>query len=201
LAVILAGGRSRRFGSAKAFAPLGDVHLLERVRAALAATGARVVAIGEDARLAQSGFEVRPDRTPHLGPLGGLQSALEWAVESGYTGVLLAGCDMPFISSALVRHLIGLAHAGESLAVVPESGTDGRVEPLCAWYSTDLLPEVELRLQRSALALGDLLSHPQIERLPELVVRTFGDPEMMFMNVNTPEDYDRAMRLLHGSSE
>lgn len=198
--MILAGGRSRRFGSPKAFAPLGEVQLLERVRIALAATDCAVVAIGDDPRLVGSGLEVRADRQPDLGPLGGLQSALCWANELGYAGLLLAGCDMPFISPALLRHLLSRACATDALAIVPESGMEGKLEPLCAWYSTELLPDVDRRLQQGALALVDLLSHPLVERLPEKVVRSFGDPSTLFLNVNTREDFDRAMRLLQESS-
>jgi len=200
LAVILAGGRSRRFGSPKAFTHLGDVQLLERVRSALAATVTRVVAIGDDPRLARVGLEVRPDLQPNLGPLGGLQSALGWAREGGYAGVLLAGCDMPFISPALLQAILRRAAAGDCLAVAPESDTERSIEPLCAWYSVELLPEIEMRLRSGELALFELLSACNTERLSAEVVRAFGDPATLFLNVNTPEDFDRAMRLLQEST-
>lgn len=196
LGVILAGGRSRRFGSAKAFAEIGGSTLVERVRLALAPVSEEVVAIGDDPRLARSGIASRPDLRPGSGPVAGLQSALSWARERALRGVLLTGCDMPFLSSGLLRHILRSAAAADVDAVVPEADTSGRLQPLCGWYSVQLLPAVEDSLSRDELSITALLQRSRLMRVPLEEVREYGEPSILFFNVNTLEDRLRAERLI-----
>jgi molybdenum cofactor guanylyltransferase len=194
LGVILAGGRSRRFGSPKGFAEVAGQPILHRVRAALSAAVQEVVAIGHDPLLLAVGLECRPDASPGGGPMAGLQVGLRWAQERGLPGVLLAGCDMPFLSPGLLRHLVEES-AATPLAVVPVGQDDGEPEPLCAWYSIACLPEVDQRIASGRLAMRALVSLPGVELVPPDQVRRFGDPDTIFLNVNTPADRDRAEAL------
>jgi molybdopterin-guanine dinucleotide biosynthesis protein A len=92
LGAILAGGRSRRFGSDKAEAMLNGRTLLTHVADALRPHCDALVVCGRMHR----GMTSLEDR-PHagLGPLGGLCAALEFGKEAGFTAVLSAPCDAP----------------------------------------------------------------------------------------------------------
>ena len=100
LGAVLAGGRSRRFGSDKAQALLDGRSLLENARAAIAPHVDAVVVCG--------GPDGLPDRpVSGLGPLGGLNAALHHALAIGASGVLTTGCDTPVFPEAAARALIG----------------------------------------------------------------------------------------------
>jgi molybdenum cofactor guanylyltransferase len=194
LGVILAGGLSRRFGSPKILADVAGQSMLHRVRSALSAAVPEVVAIGHDPLLCAAGLQCRPDVSPGGGPMAGLQVALRWAEERELPGVLLVGCDMPFLSAGLLQHIM-LKAAATPLAVAPVGHAGGAPEPLCAWYSIALQAEVDERIASGHLAMRALVALPGVELIPPGEVRRFGDPDTIFLNVNTTADRDRAETL------
>jgi molybdopterin-guanine dinucleotide biosynthesis protein A len=194
LGVIVAGGGSTRFGSPKGLATVGGVPLLERVRRALSAVTAEVVLVANDpAPYADFGLPTRPDRRSGAGALGGLHTAASWAAEAGHAGALCVACDMPFVTAGLLRRLVERAGAGD--AVVPESRGPRGVEPLCAWYGTAVLPAMEAALDRGDHRVIGFYDDVRIVRLPLAEVRTWGEPEVLFMNVNTPSELAAAEAL------
>jgi molybdopterin-guanine dinucleotide biosynthesis protein A len=191
---ILAGGASRRFGSPKALARVDGVRIIDRVRSALTEAVDEMVLIANEPDLfAGLGLPVRGDRLPGLGPLAGIEAALRWAAERGGAGALCVSCDLPFASAGLLR---ALAERGDAAhAVVPESPRGHGIEPLCAWYPTAALPAVERALASADRSLRALLASVDTIRLPLEVVRRFGDAEVLFFNVNTRDDLERAQQL------
>lgn len=102
LGAILAGGRSRRFGSDKAVALFERRPLLDHAIDALSNQVDTVVVCGRS--LAKR--LCLPDRPrPDLGPLGGLAAALRYARDHGYEAVVSAGCDTPMLPADLVLRL------------------------------------------------------------------------------------------------
>ncbi|HEX6940834.1 MAG TPA: molybdenum cofactor guanylyltransferase [Longimicrobiales bacterium] len=191
---ILAGGQSRRYGAPKALATIDGTPIVERVRAALAQACADIVLIANDAALyAGLGLPIRPDARPGLGVLGGILTALLWARDEGRPGALAVACDMPFLSPALLRRL--LADAGHADVVAPESGGRRGVEPLCAWYGVGCIPAIEAELARGERHIVGFFDDVRVRRVPLDEVRAFGEPERLFLNVNTPEERERAERL------
>ncbi|HEV2131639.1 MAG TPA: molybdenum cofactor guanylyltransferase [Longimicrobiaceae bacterium] len=201
LGVILAGGQSRRFGAPKALAEVDGKRMIERVCDALREALPEVVLITRQPEAyADLGLPARADLLPG-GALAGVHTGLRWAEELGRRGAICVACDMPFLSAALVRCLS--ARATESLApvVAPESMGPAGIEPLCAFYSVALMPEIEARIARGERALTALLDPLHTERLPLVEVLRLGDPDLLFLNVNTPEDYRRALRLARALEE
>lgn len=196
LAAILAGGRSRRFGSPKALARVGGVPLIERVRDALTAVVPDPVLVtrspGEHAWL---GLPSRADAVASEGPLAGILTALRWAEELGRNGTLVAACDLPFLDAALLRAIVERARSGGALAVAPEGPGRFGIEPLCAWYACAALPALEERLARGERSAGRLLLDLGADRIPLATVRGLGNPEVLFHNVNTREDRLTAERI------
>jgi molybdenum cofactor guanylyltransferase len=91
LGALIAGGASRRFGSDKAAALLNGKALLDHVADGLAPQADAMIICGH-AHATLTSIADRP--APHLGPLGGLCAALEYARVQGYEAVLSAGCDV-----------------------------------------------------------------------------------------------------------
>ena len=191
--VVLAGGKSLRFGKPKAFAPLGGAPMVSwSVRALQAAELPVGVISHEDGMPADLGVPARPDLEAGLGPIGGLWTALQWAEERGDDGVLLLACDMPLVSEALIRTVLGWSKTAP--AVVP-LGLNGP-EPLCALYRTACASEVEHRLHSDDRSLRALVQVIGTVFISEDAVAEVMDPEIGFLNVNTQKDWDRAERFL-----
>ena len=190
--VILAGGAASRYGGhPKGLLELGGRRILDRVVDAVqAATGAPplLVANAPDAGLWRVDLHVVADARPGLGSLGGIYTA----VVSGAGPALCVAWDMPFVTDGLLRALVDGSAAFD--AFLPES--DGRrgLEPLCAVYGPACGPAIERQFADGGSDLRAIGFHAQVKvgRLALDRVRTFGDPEELFLNVNRPEDLARA---------
>jgi molybdopterin-guanine dinucleotide biosynthesis protein A len=193
LAVILAGGQSRRMGQHKAWLEVGGQPLIRRVWSACRAVPLPVCFQGEVPGLAAAFPDVPAwrDPVPGGGPLTALAEALARA--DGQV-VLLLACDLPFLTPALLRGV--LAALGEGDWAVPVAG--GRDHPLCAAYAPSVLPRARALLAAGRRSLRDLLAAEDLHgrRLP--LEPAWGDPESLLCNVNTPEDLAAARRRAAG---
>ena len=199
MGVVMAGGRNTRFGDIKAFARVNGVRIIDHVIETLSGVSDEVAISANDAATyAPLGLPMRADVHHDAGALGGLHAALAWAEERGHDGILAVACDMPFASATLLRALLDKATMHD--AVLPES--DGRrgIEPLFAYYSTHCLPAVEAALQREDRRMIGFHEGLNIHRLPLDEVRKHGDPELLFMNVNTLAELEIAQQRAAGCS-
>ena len=191
--VVLAGGESRRFGQAKALATLGGAPMASWGVRALRAAGLAVGVVSDQEGVeAALGVPVRPDLEAGLGPIGGLWTALQWAAERGDDGVLLLGCDLPLMSEAMLRTVLGWS--ARAAAVVPMG--PGGAQPLCALYRATCAAEVEHRLRSKDRSLRGLVEAVGAVYIGEEAVAEISDPEVAFLNVNTVKVLDRAETLL-----
>jgi len=199
-AVVLAGGTSSRMGRDKASLPLGDRSLLGHVVQALAQVVAEIVVV---ARRGQEVPDVGPpppgvvlrrvfDDTEGLGPLGGLAPGLR-AVEAPVAFV--TGCDAPFLSPAFVLAVFeALGDADVALPCVLD-----RLHPLAGAYRrATVLPVVEALLAEGRRRVQDVFGRVHGVRVPEARLRV-ADPDLRSLeNLNDPEAYEAAVRLLGG---
>src|SRR5512137_2698088 len=115
--VILVGGKSRRMGKDKAFLEIDGVPMFERVLSATGENFASILLIGSGPeRFAGYALAPHPDIYPGSA-LGGLYTGL-FLAETDL--IFVTSCDIPFPSSALIRHLSSLADGFD--AVVPRTG-------------------------------------------------------------------------------
>jgi molybdopterin-guanine dinucleotide biosynthesis protein A len=195
--VILAGGRASRFGGvAKGLLDVGGERIVDRVARALAGAAEHLLLVSNAAEAATWLPDVAcvPDDVPGLGPLGGLLTALRHA----RTAVLVVAWDMPLVPAALLRELRARGeHAGAP--AVPESvASRSGIEPLCAYVPAAWLPEVERAISAGERRMDAVLADTLVLRLPRADVVRFGDPALMFANVNTRGDLHRVRDLVDG---
>ena len=199
LGVAMAGGRNTRFGDIKAFARVNGVRIIDHVLDCLREVTTDVVLSANDAETYRAlDLPMRADMHPDVGALGGLHSSLLWAQERGHGGIVAVACDMPFASGSLLREIVSAAPGHD--AVLPES--DGRrgVEPLFAWYSIRCLPAIEAAIARGDRRMIGFHDAVHVHHLPLAEVRKHGDPELLFMNVNTQADLEVAQQRAAGCS-
>lgn len=171
---------------------VGGEALVERVSNALSARCEEVILAGGGA--APPGVLAVADARPGQGPLAGMEAGLAAA---RFPLVFVAAGDMPFLSAGLVDHLLGVLRDREALAAVPDDG--GRTHPLCAAYSREVLPRLRLALDGGVRAArGFLDGLDAVVRVPKAELRSLGDPDLLLMNVNSPEDLARARSAVGG---
>ena len=175
------------------WAPVGGVPIVLRLRDALRAAGLEPVLVAPPSPAADvAGLPCRPDLHPGQGPLAGLETALAWAAERGEPGAVCVACDLPHLPAGLLRALAERGTSTDADVVAPASPRNPDGEPLCAWYGTHLLPTVVDRLERDERGVLTLLARLQVDVLPLDRVRRWGEPDHLFLNVNTPADRERA---------
>ena len=181
----VAGGRSQRMGSDKALLAWAGTTLLEHTLARLREVCAEVCILsGVQIRYASYGVPAHADLVPEAGPLGGVHAGLR---NLGVSLGLFLGVDTPLVPSPLLRALV--AAAGGFDAVVPVVG--GRPEPLCAVYRGTCLAPVQRRLEAGERKMTSFWPDVRVRTMAEDELAIFGDPALMFRNLNTTEDYLR----------
>lgn len=184
--VVIAGGRSLRFGGEKAVAHFAGKPLLlwavERLARVCShvAVNARPDTEAAALTLAQ-GLELLHDAPGDPdGPLSGVKAGLGWAQRLGASTLAVSPCDAPLLPDDLHLRLVAAAGTGAAMAVTVE----GR-QPLCAAWPVSALPTVA-----AALADG---AHPPTWRMLEAVgaVQVHFDCPQAFANLNTREDLQR----------
>ena len=168
----------------------GSASVLDRQLSRLSRVVDRTVIIANDAgRFAAAVVPVIADLLPDAGARGALYTAVHAAATDR---TLVIACDMPFASEPLLAHLVD---AGRwSTLRFPEPREDmNRCAPRIPAAAGELRRLIDEKRSR----LGD------VARIPGLVVReiagdelnVFGPEEVLFFNLNTPDDYARAIDL------
>jgi molybdopterin-guanine dinucleotide biosynthesis protein A len=183
--VILAGGQASRYGGLpKGLEHVGGRRILDRVAAILreVTDDLMLIANAADADSWLPGVRRAADVIANAGSLGGIHAALAHA----RTPVLVVAWDMPFVPAALLQRLLDLGDAHD--AAVPESESKRGVEPLCAWYAPACLAPIERRLADGDRRVVSFFEDVRVARIPFEEVQRYGDPAIMFMNVNSPDE-------------
>jgi len=184
--IVLAGGRSSRMGTPKAWLDWHGSTLLRRTCGVVGrgVDGPVVVvrAPGQELPELPAAIEVVEDAREGQGPLQGLLAGLE-AVECELAFV--ASTDMPFLHPQFVAAVCGAARDADADAAVPHLG--GFRQPLAAAYRTSLVP-----LVGELVAAGRMKPAFLFERCETRWLDDVPHAESV-RNLNTREDYDAAL--------
>lgn len=182
LGMVLAGGRSTRFGADKSVALFRGRPLLDHALDHLAPCAGRIVSArpGSPAErlCAERGIAVVHDAAGAPdGPLAGIVAGLEWARSAGQDWLVSMPCDIPLAPADIVARL--LAAADGRPCAIARSGDD--LHPLCAAWSLDLLPRLLAATRDGA--------HPAARRFMTEAGCGFAEVDAALMvNANRPDD-------------
>jgi len=203
-AIVLAGGRSSRMGTAKAALPTGGVTVIGRIVRELRKVFSTIVIVAAPAdqeTFAQETFAIElgadsavdikiiRDDIAFAGPVRALAAGL--ATGPG-DRAFACSCDLPLIKSSVVAALIAML--GQHDAVIP--AVDGKLQMLHAVYNrrcAEALRDMEARGTRRLAALADIVD---VRLVGEDELRVIDPGLESFFNLNTPADYDRLQRIL-----
>ncbi len=173
---VLVGGRSSRMGRDKARLPVESRLLVEAVADKMSGVAESVALIGEADRYCDLSLDRFDDLRPCLGPLAGIETALNLA--RGELNLIVA-CDMPDLDSQWLRQLVAHAAENSSRCVISRDAT-GVIHPLCGvWHA------------RCSIPVRAALDHQRL--------RVFGIEELnadvlsmnrRLLNINTPAEWN-----------
>lgn len=178
---VLAGGKSKRMGTDKAFLVFREKPMLQHMIDFLSPFCNKVFISGNNSEFASFNVNIIPDQFVNCGPLGGLFTALSY---SDAEWNLITGVDTPLLENELIYLLE--SNLGNADCVVPSHRFG--VEPLVAFYHRNSLSIIEESINTGDYKLNNLLSKLEtryvdcnalIEKYPGL-----------FLNINRPEDYN-----------
>jgi len=189
-------------GQAKPALPFGQVTILERMVAELrrefddlivvsAPVHAEAFDVIELIGNAASVTLIR-DEAEYAGPSGPLARGMA-AAKNEIT--FACSCDLPLLRAQVARALCDWLRElpANCDAVVPEIG--GRLQPLAAAYRRGCGSVITAIAAAGERRLTSIVMRLNVRRAGEAELRRL-DPELMsFLNVNTPEEYARALRI------
>lgn len=182
--IVLAGGKSQRFGEPKALVKWNGKTFIEHSVEALKGVTEEIVVISHpsitNTLLRTVGVSVIEDvpRYKGAGPLAGLLTGMNEIKADWY---IVAPCDTPNISKEWALQLLEHIHE-DAEAIVPV--IDGRKQPLLALYHRNVKEKIDCLLQEEKRSMQGLLSQCRVHYVKSLSAS-------FFFNINTKEEYER----------
>ena len=195
LAVVLAGGKSKRFGEDKNHIKLGDKTLLEHVLSKINNKFEEILIVSSHNQEIKKleNVTVIPDCFDDFGPLAGVLSSMKWVKENQkqYKWVATFPSDTPFFETSIIEEYKKRIKINDSLLYFVKSN-DKRHNIFGLW-SIDLLKVLENDLLNNNFRKVEDWANKIGVKTIDIEVKKF-DP---FFNINTKEDFEKAKEILN----
>lgn len=196
--VLLAGGRSSRMGTNKAFARLGGESLLARISRQISQRQTRPPALNADTDWPDAmGLTLLPDGIPgKLGPLAGVLAAMQ-DTSARYplaSHVVTVPIDSPFLPQDLVARLADAVQDDNEIAIATSLDRDHPVVGL--WPVTAARDLETWIVSDPKRRVRDFLERHLVRRVNFPAIETARGALDPFFNVNTPADLVEAEQWL-----
>lgn len=172
-------------GEEKAFVEVGGKLLIDHAMRRLKPFDCDIFIVGPKSVFNAFGRIVE-DEVPGKGPLGGIHAALH---RSQTEFNVITAVDTPLVPASLLERLLEEAHGGQAEAVIPRAA--GGLHPLTGVYRRSIVATVEKAIKEDRLKVDAVIAErPHVFYDAE----ANGFPAELFLNVNTPEDAEKARR-------
>ena len=189
LGIVLAGGKSQRFGEDKSQVKLGDKLLIDYILSEVIEEFKEILVVSNsliDFRKSEK-ITVIKDIKKNLGPLGGVLTAMKWIKDNNkdYKWISTFPADTPFFKRSILQKFLQDIQPEESkLFFIKSNNTRHNIFGI---WSIDLMDKLEEDLNKG-------------ERKVELWANSIGvktiniefQNEDPFFNINTKEDLEKA---------
>ena len=194
LGVILAGGKSSRFGSNKSLSMLANNKLIEHVINKLDSYFSEILVISNDSSLKINNQKINIIKDcikGHLGPLAGVLSAMKYAnsFKNKYKWIITFPCDTPFFNKIIIEKMIKKSiSAKEKIYFVKDKKQRHNIFGLWSTSLEDILEEDLNNNFRKVDLWADKIGCNFIEKDIQ--------NENEFLNINTKEDLELAEKFI-----
>jgi len=194
LGVVLAGGKSKRFGQDKNQVKLGKHTLLERVLFKINNEFKEVVVVSSQNLKIEKFSQIHliPDCIEGKGPLAGVLSAMKWIKEKNkeYKWIATFPSDTPFFDKSIINTYRKKINQNESLLYFVKSNK--KRHNIFGLWSIDLLGILENDLIKNNLRKVENWAN----KIGVKTINIKNDKFDSFLNINTKEDLVEAKKIL-----
>ncbi len=190
LGVILAGGKSKRFGEDKTLAKLGNKTLLDHTISKIEKKFKEILIIENKEKITQDKkniFSTKDIIEGQLGPLIGVLSAMKWIKNNkkNYNWVATFPCDTPFFNENLVDEIKNCPKNSKKKLFFLKSGS--RRHNIFGLWSLEL-KDILLKDIKN----GDRKVEEWANKVGAEIVEIKDEKDYNFLNINTKEDLQEA---------
>jgi molybdopterin-guanine dinucleotide biosynthesis protein A len=193
LPIILAGGKSRRFGADKAFAKLGDKSLIDYTINKLELKFTEILVITNNPKKSSKNniFFTKDTITGQLGPLVGILSAMEWIKnnDKNYEWIISFPCDTPFFEEKIIDKVINIQKSSNKKLFFLKSGN--KRHNIFGLWSIDLMEQLRNDINQGARKVEDWANKIGTE-----IIEINSESDNNFLNINTILDLEEANKKL-----
>ncbi|MDA9653307.1 molybdenum cofactor guanylyltransferase [Candidatus Pelagibacter sp.] len=194
LPVVLAGGKSKRFGEDKSQTQLGGKILIDYILSEIINDFNEVIIVANDPIKYLSSDKIIKieDYKKDLGPLGGVLSAMKWVKENHkkYQWIATFPSDTPFFKKNILDNFYSKINEKESELFFIKSN-DKRHNIFGLW-SIDLVDQLEKDLQNGLRKVEKWANNIGVKTIDMSFKKV--DP---FFNINTKEDLEKAKKIIN----
>ena len=193
LPVILAGGKSRRFGADKAVAKLGDKSLINYTINKLEPKFAEILVITNNPMQVSKNniFFIKDIMSGQLGPLVGILSAMEWVKnnDKNYEWIISFPCDTPFFEEKIIDKVINSQKSSDKKLLFLKSGN--KRHNIFGLWSIELMEQLRNDINQGARKVEDWANKIGTE-----IIEINSESDKSFLNINTKLDLEDAQKKL-----
>lgn len=185
------GGKSSRMGTNKAFATIGEQTIIERIIDSTKNIGQEetILITNTPNDYAHLNLPMYSDLVPDSGSLGGIYTAIHYSKTSH---TIVIACDMPFVSADVLKFM--MTQADNVDIVVPT--VDNYPQGLHAIYSKNCLEPIRAKIDQKRLKVIGFYEQVKVTYLDEVSLEQYNSDGLAFMNVNTPEELEKAKQIV-----
>ena len=194
LPVVLAGGKSKRFGEDKSQTQLGSKILIDYILSEIINDFNEVIIVANDPikhLLSDKIIKIK-DYKKNLGPLGGVLSAMKWAKDNNkkYQWIITFPSDTPFFKKEIMNTFLNKINTKESELFFMKSNE--KRHNIFGLWSLDLIDQLEKDLENGSRKVEKWANNIGVKTINMSFEKK--DP---FFNINTKEDLEKAKQILN----
>lgn len=186
--IVICGGKSCRFGNDKGLCMLGNKPMIEYAIDSLKPICSKIIISSNDPKYNHLGYKTFNDTISGIGPIGGIISALE--ISESEDNIIIS-CDMPFLNHELFKYII--ENKNDALAASPVFNEF--TEPLCSYFNKRSLNMIKKFISTGHYKMIDILENINYKKIIIDDSLPFYNVDL-FHNINTPDQYEKALKIL-----
>ena len=194
LPVVLAGGKSKRFGEDKSQTQLGSKILIDYILSEIINDFNEVIIVANDPikHLPSDKITTIEDYKKDLGPLGGIFSAMKWAKDNNkkYQWIITFPSDTPFFKNKIMNNFLDKINTKESELFFVKSNE--KQHNIFGLWSLNLIDQLEKDLEKGSRKVEKWANNIGVKTINMSFEKK--DP---FFNINTKEDLEKAKKILN----
>lgn len=177
-------------GTNKAFELIGEQTIIERIIDNTKNIGQdeTILITNTPDEYAHFNLPMYSDIVLDSGSLGGIYTAIH---HSKTSHTIVIACDMPFISADVLKFMMTQADNADVVVPTVEDYPQG----LHAIYSKNCLEPIRAKIEARRLKVIGFYEQVNVTYLDEQAIKQYNPDELAFMNVNTPEELEKARRI------